>query len=224
MSDTTALSEFEKLVSIDVIGCGTGLLTYNTRQSIIDFCDQTWILTKDINYTVSSSDIEDEINDYVDFDLAEYVSNSRPLGVLRLFIAGSEYVARYAEIVNDITEFDTVMGTSVKLFSFPDNDTIRIYNLTTADTPIYLRIAFKPSQTATTVESVLFEDWVEPIVSGAKYKLQAMPNKSWSDPESAAFNRSVFKQGMASAKAKMNKGFSKRSTYVQPKSFGQPNW
>jgi len=216
---STNLTEFEELVAIDV-DAPTPIVTFAVRQSIIEFCEETWIMTKDFNYVMDDEEVEDEINDYIDINLAEFAADTRPLGIVTLFIDGTQWDTFHKEIVVDIPDYTSVFSSEVKFFSFPNNSTLRLYNIASTSTNITLAIAFKPIQTVTAIDDFMYEDWLEPIVAGAKYRLLSMPNKEWSDPASAIHNLTLFKSGASKAKKKMNKGFSKKSTSVQPRSFG----
>ena len=116
---------------------------------------------------------------------------------------------------------DADLGTAVKYFSFPESTIIRIYDVDSADQEIYLRVAFKPLMSATVVEDSLYEDWLEEIVDGAKWKLLSMPGKEWSDEKGAELCRRKYKQGIRRAKARVMNGNSTYPSQVRWRSFGE---
>jgi len=220
----TNLTEFEKLVAIDVLGCPSELLTYQTRQAVIEFCSKSHALNIDLNFTISSGDIQSSINDYVDFDFSSYLSSERPVTVLRLNIDGSDWNVFRKNIAVDVTYLDDIKAEKTKYFDFIDDTTLRVFDIDSNNTEFYFQIALKPTQAATSVNDDLHEDWVEPIVAGAKYRLLSMPNKPWMDLKAANHNFTLFRRGISEAKVKVNKGFSNRPSMVKPQIFGQPHW
>lgn len=224
----TALSDFEALILPDVIGCPSFTLTHATRQSIIEFCRKAHVLKKDFEFTLTSEELESDINNFYDIDLTPYVATTeylKPFSIERLNLNGSDYHPIHKELLENATYLSIFASqdsqstsSDVKYFYFYDNDTIRIFDLSGFST-LFLSVVFKPLQTATSVPTILYEDYLEPIIAGAKYRLLSMPNKGWTDPEAAMHNRGLFREGLSEAKVQVNQGFGQKNKHVQPRSF-----
>jgi hypothetical protein len=220
----TKVSEFQKLVGLDVIGCPTDFVKYQTLQAIIEFCQKSHVLTRALQFTISSTDIDDDINDYIDIDLAEYTSKERFVTLLRLNINGTDWRAFKKNFTEDVTNFDDLKKQDNKYFDLIGNTTLRFFDVSSTETSWYMEVAFKPLQSATVVADILYEDWLEPIVAGAKQKLLTVPNKPWSDAQAATHYMQVFHRGMSEASMTQKKGHTNEPGMITPQTYGNPRW
>ena len=55
-----------------------------------------------------------------------------------------------------------------------------------------MRVELKPTRDSTSVEDVIFEDWVEAIAAGALVRLQMSPAKPYTLPNAAAINQQIY--------------------------------
>lgn len=214
----TNLSLFEPFVSTDIYGVPSPTLQFFLRQAAIKFCTDTHVINKMLSISVESSDIDTDLHDSVDLDISEYSASMQPITLMRLNINGRDWDVHYSDIQTTISDAENVLGASVKYFTFPDDNTIRIFGMEACD--LTVQVALKPTQTATTVEDKLFNDWIDPIVADAKARLFALSNKSWSDLTAAAHNSTLYRRGVSTAKAKVRKGFSTKSLEIQGREFG----
>jgi hypothetical protein len=83
----------------------------------------------------------------------------------------------------------------------PTPSTIRVAPTPSVTTvgALVLSMALKPSRAATGIDSELFEQYMEVIAAGAKYRLMIMQKKPWSDPSRAGVQQVVFNNGIAAA-------------------------
>lgn len=87
------------------------------------------------------------------------------------------------------THFWVQDDTSVRLFYIPDQVwTIRG------------EVALKPSRTARGIPEWVYQTWIDPIVSGALYRLCRIKDKDWTDPEFAALHKGYYEQGVTDAR------------------------
>lgn len=211
----TAISEFEKYVSIDVIDCPDILVTYTVQRSIAEFCDKSGIFTQDLEITIDPVDIDSSINDFYDIDLTA-VTSLRPIGVIEINIDGTDYTPAHLNLLSNLTNFSTLKDSGTKYFSFPDAATLRLYDISSSDEIVFLKVIFAPYITATTFDDLLFQDWGDAIIAGAKYRLLSMPGKIWTNEKAALHNQHLFRSGITQAAARVAKGFTRNSLTVQP--------
>lgn len=214
----TNITEFSKLVASDVLHCPDELLLFQTINTLIDFCDKTWLISKNLNFEIDSIDIEEDINNYVDFDIREFVTDLKPFAVLDFKIDGVSYNFRRESVESNISDMQTVKYRSEKYFDFVNNYILRVFEISANSSNLFVKLAFKPLRASTTVPDILYEDWLEPLLSGIKARLQSLPNKPWTDLESAQINYNTYRRGISRAKMIVNKGHTRNSTHVKPQS------
>lgn len=218
----TAIKDFEKLVQMDMPSAPQPIVEFAVKRAIIEFCEGTWILSKDINMTLTTGDIDTTLHNSVDVVIADHVDGLRMAAVVTLMIDGTKWEVEYVDFAEDaeIPDFESVFNIERKQITFLDQDTLRIYNLSASDSNIYLKLAFKPAMDMTEVDDRLYEDWVEPIVAGAKARLLSSPGKDWTDRDSATLNYRFFRKGIADAMTKVQKNFADQPHRVEWQVFG----
>jgi len=213
-----SISEFVKRVLPDVLGCPTPMVENAIRDSITKFCTKTWILSKGMVQSVVQSDIDTSLNNSIEIDLGELVASTRkPVGISGFLVNSVAWELEKREVVNHA---DHVASESTKKFYyFPDYQTALVYPITAA-CDIYLDVAVAPLGSATTFEDILFDDWLDPILAGARERLFKMPGKTWTNFELVPENQREFRRGVVSARNKVGKNATNQSSMVYPRSFG----
>ena len=203
------LTNFSQLVIPDVLHCPSIMVTQAVKQSIIDFSEKTWIFSKSFNKVLSSTDIVTTINDYVDIDVGEYVTEKAVVAIDQFKIDGFDWDLKYVELENESNFVADLRLDTEKMFSFPDNTTVRIHEMESGY-ELFLKVIYKPIYNITTIDDILYNDYVEPIVAGAKYRLMTIPGQAWSNPGLAQYNESLWKRGMSEARRKISQYTSQR--------------
>jgi len=214
------LNVFEKDVLVEAIGCPITIVKQAIVETIIEFAEGTWIFNRAFNQILTSTDINTDINDYVDFNVTEYVIDKNPIAIPEFRINGEEWVLKYMLLENETNYIEYLRENNQKLFSFPDPSTLRIHELESLQ-EIFLRIVYKPVYGITEINEEIYYDWYGPIIAGAKVKLQLMPNQPWTNREMAAYYLGQFKSGMSKAKAKFQRSFTDKSGAVKWRTFGE---
>lgn len=99
-------------------------------------------------------------------------------------------------------EYRSKVGV-VEMFALEDPDQIRLINVPESAGELLIRVSLKPRQSAAGVESVVFEQFRQPIASGALAVLMAMPKKPWTDVGLAGYHTDQFERGIAAAEARI---------------------
>lgn len=219
----TAFATFKKYIAPDVMPCPDPIIERELIGTIIDFCKLTHVVTKDFNVELDYNDIDADYQDSIDIDLNEYFTNYRPVSVIRINIDGVDYVPKYKEILNDIDAWETsVEEDGVKFFYFMSNSTMRIYDMATSDSNMYLRMSLKPERDITEVEDEnLYEDHLETIIAGVKDRILKMPGKPWTNQTAARQSYIDWRRGVSKARSMFDKGYTNNPQTVYPQSFGQ---
>lgn len=98
-------------------------------------------------------------------------------------------------------------------------DTLTVYPLPETAANMYLRVAFCPKRDSTTVDSTLFEEYLEGIAAGALYRLMSEPGQAYSNDKAAQFYGAKFAQAIGNAKLRANQDFTRDAGTVQIRSF-----
>jgi len=213
---STAITSFKTHILPDIPGVPDPMLESEIIKTISEFCTKAWVLKKTMYFEVTSSNIDDTNNDAVDIDISS--TGLTPVSVVYLNIDNTKYDVERRDFQNDLTNYSYIRVDDVKYFDFPDLDTVRMFDMTTSD--LILQIVYKPKLTATTVPDKIYNEWVDVIAAGVKYRLCKMPNKLWSDSKAAQTYYIDWRRGLSEAKAQVNRGFAANSNVVQPREFG----
>jgi len=203
---TIAITEFKNLVAPDVLPCPDPIVNRECLTVILDFCKKTNILQRDFQIAIEDDEIDADMQNSLEFDISEYANDLRPVTVLEIMVDGASYVPVARNIRNTHSHFDGKKDERVKHFWIPNNHSIRMFDMPSNATAVWMNISVKPLRSATVVDEELFEDWSEAIVAGTKHKLMAMPGKEWSDGGNSEYNRRVYRKYLSQAKQIIERG------------------
>jgi len=203
---TTAIATFVTYVAPEVNQCPIPAIERAIENTIIDFCERTWIHQLDFTFDISDTDVMEEINDSVDLDL-DGVQNLRPVEVIQAQADGSNLELKERRAVEVFPEWWNDDQASTYYWYLVDNDTIRLYPMPVQDFTLFLRVAFKPQRAAVVFWDDIYKDWVEVIAAGAKYRLFQIPNKPWTSPEHTLLNRAEYEAGSSTAKIHVRRNY-----------------
>ena len=82
------------------------------------------------------------------------------------------------------------------------NNVIRLYPIptTTESAAYHIRVAVKPLLTATAIGALIVNKYDEVLTRGALARLYAMPNKTWTNFDLAAYHANYFNEGVLAAR------------------------
>lgn len=98
----------------------------------------------------------------------------------------------------------------------PDFDSIRLVRTPDADGTVNLRVALKPTETATQVPDFLFAQYRRHITAGTLAELLMMSRKPWSDPARGQMLRGEFISLINAAAANRSRGLTRRPLRSTP--------
>lgn len=201
MGATQWLSWFDDILA-DLPGCGQPLAKLHIRAAAIDFCERSLAWRADLDPIDA---IEDEGTYDLDPDTGTVV-----VRVLELWYDGKRINAKSADDLACLyANWTTEAGTPLYYTQETPSDSVILVPMPNADLAGALtgKVAIKPSQASTGIDSSIFEKWREAIAHGAKARLFALKKKPWSDKELAAYHQGVFDSKVATAALAASKGF-----------------
>lgn len=220
-SGYTLTSEFKKLIAPDVMPCPDPIVNRELMSTLIDFCKETNVITKWFGHEVDSDYIETEdVVDYYDINLTGLVHSMRASSLNECWIDGVEWPKlQERDLTFDVPDWEAIKDNHTRYFHFPNNLILRLYDMDSSMSNLYLAVSFQPLRTATYIPDLLFEDWSDAIVAGAKWKILMMPGKEWTDSRAAEMNRIMYRRYKSQAAAQFLRGHSGKTQGINWQSF-----
>lgn len=76
---------------------------------------------------------------------------------------------------------------------------------------VTLRVSLAPSRTSTTVDDQIYNEWLETIANGARYRLYSIPKQPFTDQLAANQALKLFRMGVTRARMMVNKSLTRAS-------------
>jgi len=197
--------QFLNEVMPHVPGCQVNVAVNAIRNTVIEFCEKTLILQRDHDpVTVTQS--------LPDYDLdppAGYLVTK----IMKAWYKNIPLVPAAPDEIGTVSVYNPlapeaegpgqprwILQKDERTFSLlpvPDESVANA---------ITMRVALKPTRASSSVEDVIFEDYVEVIGHGACARLLSMPAKPWTSPQMAGVSKMLFDQGVNQARQRANRG------------------
>lgn len=208
------LSVFLNDVMPDVPGCTVELATNAIRHSCIDFCEKSLILQRDHDPVTVVAGI-------VDYDF-EPPTGYLVVKIMKAWYKSQPLTPKAPDEINDAEVYNRLFAGANKDGKDPttilqkDERTFSLYGIPAVTVPngLTMRVALKPSRSATTVDDVLYEDYVEGIAAGAKYRLMVSPGKPYTNPQLAAAHMDLYRQSTNVARQRAMRGWTRSNLGV----------
>jgi hypothetical protein len=97
----------------------------------------------------------------------------------------------------DPREYFPIGSGQIGVYPIPDTE---------APQALTVRASLKPKRSATQLDDVLYENWVEIIAAGALYRIHATPGQAYTDESQAMRRLSEFQAGVRKAAAEATRG------------------
>jgi len=153
----------------DLPGCPIGVMKQNLRKSLREFCVKTeaW----------RSKQLLDAVEDETEYDLRGN------------FDALVQRIIAVKQRVSSSQDFYGIIATNVSQYELVDDSTLLFRTAyapqVTLSEGIQVEIAWRPHYEAEELSGAFVDRYAEGIIAYAKYTLMKMPQKAWSDPQSA---------------------------------------
>jgi hypothetical protein len=214
-----SLSPFMSRILPHVSGCPDVLAQEALLDTAIEFCEKTLVVqqTLDPLPTVSGEveyTLEAPAHQAVVMPVAAWFNTTmlKPVAAneVRNVQAYTNFVSGFELAEGDPTHYFWVAPGSVGMYPIPD---------ATTDGTITVRAALKPTRTATQLEDVLFDDWIDPLVSGTLARLHASKDQIWSSADRSLLRSREFRAGVQRARIEQSMGRIRTTLRVQLRGF-----
>jgi hypothetical protein len=184
------------------------------RNACIEFCDKTsWLV-----YTPEPIDL---LNNVAEYDLTADLP-SRDVTVARIEAAWVYELPLQPKTEADLRRIYTIdwrdqVGRPA-YYTLNEPTTMVIVPRPTVDTSrgLELTLVLRPTRSSTTVDSSLFERWVEVIAAGARSRLHETPGHAYENIDAAMRLKMQFRAGIATALAERQRGLTRTTMRVRP--------
>lgn len=211
---------FLPYVLVNVPGCTTPLAIQALRSAAIEFCTRSNLI-QSIAKTSSTAAVDE-----YDVEVLPQMKVARVLqvfyGTTELEIVPTLMVGTPQALRGTVDGAEPGKGSPrAAFFKTPSGSTFSVYPVPDeSKTEVFtVRASFAPSRSASSVDDLLFDDWVEVIAAGAIGQLQAMPGQSFTSLSTAGAFFQQFSAGVARARIEASKGRVAGSMRVRPVSF-----
>ena len=216
MSKTYA--DFLDNVMPDVPGCTKSMAENAIKNTIIHFCEKSLILQRNHDPLTCIEGISE-----YDF---EPPSGQLVIKIMKMWVKGSELIALAPDDIGVAEIYNTAFSGANTSKSDPvyylqkEERIVSVYPIpsTTVASGFTIRVAYKPSRSATTVDDVLFEDYADIIGDGAKYRLFLSPGKPYSSLDAATTHKGLYTEGLNVAIQRASRGHVRSDLSVQLRS------
>lgn len=189
------LADFVPEMQYQVRDCPQPIVERELRRAVIDFCERSRFWRR----TLDSMSV---FNSYTDVDLI-LPANSTVAGVIWATHNGDRL-----DIVTDrgliAATRDDRTGTPTAIYVEDSKAHLAPIPGSNYDFSLVVRVALKPTATATEVDDRLVDHFNDTLIDGALARLLMMKDFSWYDPKLAQYYREMFAEGVFRAKRKAN--------------------
>jgi hypothetical protein len=189
------LSEFYPYVLPYVMGCPLPTVDHHVRLAAMEFCKRTSCWQKTLD-AVSCNGTDNLIE--MDQEAGQQI-----IKVKAVAVGGINW-----PLVDSIDGLDLVRSGSQQSFCFTqDNKMLQIHPLQVAGIAVQVDAVLSPSRTATTIDDVIGNDYVQDMAHGAVASIQRIPAQDFTDPNSAIAEQQQFNNRISTIAAKVSRGF-----------------
>ncbi len=206
---------FLSRVLIEVPGCAEISAIQAIKDTCIEFCEKSLVVTRDHDPITIVSGI-------VDYDL-EPPTGYLVVKVMKAWVENNEIqpmapdVVRNASVYNRLfSSYQSAPSTPIR-FLQKEERSISLWPVPDKkySNGLTLRVALKPTRSSTTIEDVVFEDYAETIAAGALRRLHLSFDKPYTDERRASARQAEFMSGVNVARQRTSHGHTRSNLSVK---------
>jgi hypothetical protein len=198
-----------------VPGCVVDIAKHELVNTLIDFCERTLILQRDLDPTTV-------VENQIDYDL-DAPTGYKVCKIMKAWYLNNEISATAPDMVSAPQVYNQTMTDAPVQSGVPgayvqkDDATFSLYPVPaeTVANAITMRAALKPIRSSTTIEDFIFEDYAEVIAKGTLKRLMLHPAKTYSNNDMAVANNVLYEQGVNSARQRATRGYGRSNLQVK---------
>ena len=211
---STAHTAFLDYVLPHVPGCTNEMALLEIKNTIIDFCEKSLILQTDHDPVSAVSGI-------MDYDL-EPPRDYLVTKIMKAWYKGQELDMESPDEIKTPSVYNQNSGYLVnrgdpRYLLQKDARTFSVYPIPAESVKLSLtlRVALKPTRSATTIDDLIFEEYAETIGHGAISRLALSADKPYSDTKLATARNALYITGLNLARDRAQRGYVRQSKHVK---------
>lgn len=212
----TPYESFFPYILPEVPGAPEPIVLMAIRNSAIEFCERSLILTRDHDPITLRPNV-------IDYDLEPPIKETLIMKIQQAFLNGTKIDAMAPDFVKDAATYNRrydgyesapslpkayLQKSEREITVWPVPDKVYRNGLT-------MRVSLKPTRDSDQVEDVVYEDYAEVIAAGALFRLMSSAGKPYTNLEMAAVNKVAFDRGVNTAKLRANTGHTRANLSVK---------
>lgn len=213
------LSSFMSRILPHVAGCPDVVAEEALVDTAIEFCEKTLV----VQQSLYPMDTVAGVLEY-EFVPPRYQMVIMPVGV---WFKTQKLEAVPADAIRSVQAYNINVPGHTELEGDPRQyfwtaaNTIGVYPVPkeTVAASLTVRVALKPTRSATQLENVLFDDWVDVLVAGTLARLHAMKDQTWASSERGLLRGREFRAGLQRARMESSVGRVRASLSVRMRGF-----
>lgn len=211
----TPYTAFLDYVLPDTPGCTNEVALLAIKSTVIDFCEKSLILQAD-------HDPVTVVRNVIDYDL-EPPRDHQVVKIMKAYYKGHPIEPVAIDDVQAAAFFNKNYPDArpeegpARAYTQKDARTFSIYPFPkeTERLALTLRVALKPTRSATQCDDLIFEEYAETIGHGAVTRLALSPNKPYSNPNLAGAKNVLYTAGLNLARQRANRGYVRANKQVR---------
>lgn len=186
----------------------------------IEFCEKTLILRQ----TLDPLDTEVGTLEYELFSLSTQESVVYPLQVWfkgqLLEPIAADRIASVQAFRTDVSGYTNIQAPPSQYFWVEPN-TLGVYPIpdTSENNVLTVRAAVRPTRSATALNDVLYDNWIDAMAAGTLARLHQMKDQPWASSDRALIQRRYFHECIQRARSEASVGRVRGSLSVKPRTF-----
>ena len=182
------------------------------RNACIEFCTETHYLQESLDPITGQEDVGE-------YDLDANDSNYKVVEIMQAYYGDQLLIPKAQEELNQIyrtSNWEDLKGNPYYYYR-PRVSVMRLVTkpIITEANKLKVKAAIAPSRASTTVDSELFEVFLEYIAHGARARLYNTPNQPYYDPRTAMEYTKRFNDELAEVRTRVYKGLTRASARVE---------
>jgi hypothetical protein len=182
------------------------------RNACIQFCTETHYLQESLDPMTGQENVGD-------YDLEANEPNYIVVEIMQAYYGDQLLIPKAQEELNQIyrtSNWEDLKGNPYYYYR-PRVSVIRLVTkpIITEANKLKVKAAIAPSRASTTVDSEMFEIFLEEIAHGARARLYNTPNQPYYDPKTAMEYTKRFNDEMAEVRTRVYKGLTRAAAKIE---------
>ena len=207
-------TDFLDYVMPQVPGATNEMALLEIKNTIIDFCEKSLILQETLDPVPA-------IENVMDYDL-DPPSNRLVVKIMKAWFKGTELTPVSIDEIQSPSWYNqnadyVVLHSDPRMITQKDTETFSVYPIPGKTEPnvMTLRVALKPTRSASSIDDFIFENYAETIGHGAIARLYLSPDKPYTNPQMAMARNALYMAGLNVARDRALKGYVRTNKHVK---------